>query len=291
MRADRASLSAEYVAMHRAAHQLLDVPAIFDDPFAVVVTDPRFARALLADPEPERPRLAPGRRAFFAARSRYAEDRLALAVEQGCEQYVVLGAGLDTFCLRNGDQALRVFEVDHPATQAIKLARLREAGVGMPARTSFYAADFTHQSLREILHEAGVDHGRRIFVSWLGVAQYLPTETVRAALQDISSFGSQVEIVFDYTLHYDLQSAAQRSAFDKWRSLADLEGEPFRSMFTPDEVMALCASAGFSAVRTESLDELNARYCAAGCNGLQIEGINQLAYAAARIPLSLNSLL
>ncbi|MDG0025524.1 class I SAM-dependent methyltransferase [Trinickia sp. Y13] len=282
MRADRGSGTAEYVAMHRAAHQLLDVPAIFDDPFAVVMTDPRFARALLADPEPEQRCLAPGRRAFLAARSRYAEDRLALAIEQGCEQYVVLGAGFDTFCLRNVDKALRVFEIDHPATQAIKLARLREAGIGMPARTSFYAADFTRQSLGEILREAGVDHRQRTFVSWLGVAQYLPTETVRAALQDIGSFGSPVEIVFDYTLHYDLQSAAQRRVFDEWRSLADFGGEPFRSMFTPDEVIALCASAGFSAVTTESLEELNARYCAPAGNGLRIEGINQLAYAAVR---------
>lgn len=282
MRADRASRTAEYVAMHRAAHQVFDVPPIFDDPFAVVMTDPLFARALLADPEPEQRGLAPGRRAFLAARSRYAEDRLALAIEQGCEQYVVLGAGFDTFCMRNVNQALSVFEIDHPATQAIKLANLREAGIGMPARTSFYAADFTRQSVGEILHEAGVAYDRRIFVSWLGVTQYLPTETVRAALHDIGSFGSQVEIVFDYTLHYALQSAAQRSVFDKWRSLADLEGEPFQSMFTPDEVIALCASAGFSAARTESLDELNARYCAAGGNGLRIEGINQLAYAAVR---------
>lgn len=283
MRPNRASQTAEYMARHRAAHQLLDVPAIFDDPFAMIVTDPGFARALQTDPERERQLLAPGRRAFLAARSRYAEDRLALAVERGCEQYVVLGAGFDTFCLRNGDRDLRVIEIDHPATQAIKLTRLRDAGIGIPARTSFYAADFTRQSLREVLLEAAVDPARSTFVSWLGVTQYLPIETVRAALHDIGSLSARIEIVFDYTLHYDMQSAAQQCVFDKWRPIAELEGEPFCSMFTPDDVIALCGSAGFSEVKTTSLDELNALYCSRGGNGLCIgEGINQLAHAARR---------
>jgi methyltransferase (TIGR00027 family) len=281
MREDRASRTAEYMAMHRAAHQLLDVPTILDDPFAATVIDQRFARALHADPESTRWSLVPSRRAFLAARSRYAEDRLARAVEEGCEQYVVLGAGFDTYFLRCTHSTLRIFEVDHPATQATKLARLNVAGVSLPTRASFYAADFTRQPLSDILRGAGVDPTRRVFVSWLGVAQYLPYEIVRTALTDIASFGPDVEIVFDYTLHYELQNEAQRLIFDTGSRLAALESEPFRSMFTPNEIVELCNAAGFSEVRTASVETLNAMYCARSQSELRIESINQLAWARA----------
>jgi methyltransferase (TIGR00027 family) len=281
MREDRASRTAEYMAMHRAAHQWLDAPTILDDPFAALVVDPSFAHALQADPESTRWSLAPSRRAFLAARSRYAEDQLARAVGQGCGQYVVLGAGYDTFFLRCRHSALRVFEIDHPATQASKLARLRDAGVSLPAQASFYAADFTQHSLGTILSQACVDPARRLFVSWLGVAQYLAPDIVRAALADIASFSPQAEIVFDYTLHYDLQNASQRAVFDTGRRVAALENEPFRSMFTPREVVGLCNAAGFSEVTTASVDTLNALYCAGPENGLKIQSINQLAFARA----------
>lgn len=282
MRTDCASKTAEYVARHRAAHQVLDAPTILDDPFALVVTDSMFARALRADPVGEGRLLAPSRRAFLAARCRYAEDLLARAVRDGCRQYVVLGAGFDTFCLRSRDRALRVFEIDHPATQAIKLARLSDAGIGIPDRTSFHAADFTRKSLTEILCEAGVDRGQRIFVSWLGVAQYLPRETVLGALADIGAFSGHVEIAFDYTLHYDMQSDAQRRIFDTFRRAAELAAEPFLSMFTPDEIVRLCGVAGFSEVTTTSIEKLDELYCRRGASQSRMEGINHLAYACAR---------
>lgn len=279
MRADCASTTAEYVARYRAAHQVLDVPTILDDPFALILTDSRFGRALLADPADEGRTFVPGRRAFLAARSRYAEDRLASAVRKGCRQYVVLGAGFDTFCLRNRDSALRVLEIDHPATQAVKLARLHDAGIGLPDRTSFYAADFTRQSLTEILRDAGVEPGQHIFVSWLGVIQYLTREAIRDALADIAAFTADVEIVFDYTLHYDMQSDAQRSVFDGARRMAEMTGEPFLSMFMPDEIVGVCNAAGFSEVTTTSIEELDALYCGGGRSESRVEGINQMAYA------------
>lgn len=279
MRADRSSQTAEFVAMYRAAHQVLDVPPLFDDPFAILMTHPQFSRAFQADPESKRAQLAPSRRVFLAARSRYAEDRLAHAVGQGCAQYVVLGAGFDTYCLRSKDPTLRIFEIDHPATQATKLARLRDAGANIGSRTSFHAADFTRQPLKDILLDAGVDPTRRVFVSWLGVAQYLPRELIRAALADIAGFSAQVEIVFDYILHYDLQNPTQRFIFNTSRRFAEWKSEPFRSMFRPDEIVDLCGATGFSAATTTSLDELNALYCDRAGSSPRIGGINQLAYA------------
>jgi len=279
MRADRSSQTAEFVAIDRAAHQVLDAPPLFDDPFAILMTHPQFSRAFQADPESKRAQLAPARRVFLAARSRYTEDRLAQALGQGCTQYVVLGAGFDTYCLRSKDRSLRIFEIDHPATQATKLARLRNAGAKIGPRTSFHAADFTRQPLKEILLDAGVDPTLRVFVSWLGVAQYLPREVIRAALADIAGFSGQVEIVFDYTLHYLLQNQTQRFIFDTSRRFAAWKDEPFRSMFTPEEIVELCGAAGFSATTTTSLDELHALYCDPAGSSPRIAGINQRAYA------------
>src|SRR2546428_8685778 len=124
----RPSVTAERVALRRAAHQLLDVPPVFEDPLALKIVGPEAARRLQS--ELRRPQTSVSRalRAFLAARSRFAEESLARSVARGCSQYVVLGAGLDTFAYRNPfpPGSLRVFEVDYPATQAWKQARLAD---------------------------------------------------------------------------------------------------------------------------------------------------------------------
>src|SRR5277367_4938101 len=125
--------------MRRAAHQLLDEPRVFDDPLAVAIADGESDRP----PGAEQP-FSRALRAFLAVRSRYAEDQLARAVERGVRQYVVLGAGLDTFAYRNPlrSAGLHVFEVDHPATQEWKRARLKEAGIEIPEEMTFAAVNF-----------------------------------------------------------------------------------------------------------------------------------------------------
>src|SRR4029077_18672202 len=129
----RPSRTAERVAMRRAAHQLLDHPRIHDDPLALTILGDARAAALRADRGWfEDDVMAPVLRAFLAVRSRLAEDALAQAVAAGVRKYVVLGAGLDTFPHRNPYPALRVFEVDHPATQAWKRQRLADAHIAVP---------------------------------------------------------------------------------------------------------------------------------------------------------------
>src|SRR5277367_1039239 len=132
--------------MRRAAHQLLDEPRVFDDPLAVAIADGESERP----PGAEQP-FSRALRAFLAVRSRYAEDQLAIAVARGVRQYVVLGAGLDTFGCRNPFRSagLQVFEVDHPATQEWKRARLESAGIAVPPAISFAPVDFERQSLEE----------------------------------------------------------------------------------------------------------------------------------------------
>ena len=148
MKQGRFSRPAHKVAIRRAAHQLFDQPKVLDDPMAVPITGVEAADELQADPEERQHPVARAFRAFMAARSRYAEDQLAKAVEQGVAQYVVLGAGLDTFAYRNPHSSnLWVFEVDHPATQEWKLKQLQAAGVAVPPWLRFAPVDFEQQTL------------------------------------------------------------------------------------------------------------------------------------------------
>lgn len=151
MHENGASRTAIRVAARRAAHRILDRPPVFEDPLALAVVGAEAAAKAASETSPA------SLRAFLAARSRFAEDELARAVERGVRQYVVLGAGLDTLAYRNPHAALglRVFEVDHPATQEWKRGRLRAAGIEIPGETVFVAVDFERQSLAEALPSAG----------------------------------------------------------------------------------------------------------------------------------------
>ena len=153
------SRTAMRVAMRRAAHQLFDVPPVLNDPLALAIVGEEAAAQLRAEPGAHGGRIASTIRAFMAVRSRLAEDELARAVSRGVSQYVILGAGLDTFAYRNPHpaSALRVFEVDFAATQAWKRRKLAAAAIPLPASLSFVAVDFESESLAERLASAGLN--------------------------------------------------------------------------------------------------------------------------------------
>ncbi len=149
------SRTAVRVALRRAAHQILDTPVVFQDPLALQMIGREVAGALQADPARFESQLgASALRAFLAVRSRIAEDALAGAFERGVRQYVVLGAGMDTYAYRQTAPQLRVFEVDEPATQAWKRTRLNDVGLAEPSSLTFVPMDFEHQSLDEELRRA-----------------------------------------------------------------------------------------------------------------------------------------
>ena len=184
-------------AGYRAAHQSLEDGKIFSDPFArIILGDGADAiiAGLSASPAQR------GMRIFMAARSRFAEDCLCVAVSRGVRQAVVLGAGFDTFALRNpySDLELRVFEVDHPATQAWKRKRLSEVGLAIPASLTFAAIDFEGDDLGQGLRDAGFDPDRPAFFIWLGVVPYLGRAAIAATLRYIASV-PESEVVFDYS--------------------------------------------------------------------------------------------
>src|ERR1700677_1161278 len=166
-------------ARHRATHQVLEGGRIFADPLALPILRQDTEAMLAPGQEDPAPR---GLRFFIAARSRIAEEAARQAIEEGARQIVVLGAGLDTFAYRlEGKDELRVFEVDHPATQAEKRRRLAPAGIAPPAHLTFAPCDFEHPELGDSLHPVGFDPNRRAFFLWLGVVPDLPKDPILAS--------------------------------------------------------------------------------------------------------------
>jgi methyltransferase (TIGR00027 family) len=282
LKENRASVTAQRVAMKRAAHQLLDDPKVFDDPVALRIIGKESASALQADPRQfEATPLSSYLRAFVAARSRYAEEELALGVQRGMRQYVILGAGLDTFAYRNPHPqgVLHVFEVDHPATQAWKRARLDEVGIPFPDNLTFAPVDFETQTLEEGLRAAGYDPGKCTFFSWLGVTEYLTTEAVMATLRFIASAPKGSGIAFDYMISPSLLTPAQRTRFDALARRVASAGEPWQAFFDPKLLTRDLRVMGFEYAEDLGPEEINARYFKDRKDGLQVGSLSHLMKA------------
>ena len=270
----RPSRTAYMVAMRRAAHQLFDHPKVLDDPIALPILG-EAAETRLRGEWRFSNRVGRGVRASMAARSRYAEDQLGAAVARGTRQYVVLGAGLDTFAYRNAyeQQGLRVFEVDYPATQMWKQHRLSAGGIAIPASLTFVPVDFERQTLPEALRSAGFDSGQAAFFSWLGVTMYLARETVLSTLRFIASCGPGGGVAFDYMVPRESLPWIRRFVFDAMARRVGRAGEPFRTFFDPGELTAELARIGFHAIENIGGAEINARYFSGRSDRLRVPGI------------------
>lgn len=277
MKPGRASKTALRVAIRRAAHQVMDNPRVLDDPIAVRLLGQGFAR----DMERASHKVARDFRAFMAARSRYVEDRLAEAVSNGTEQYVILGAGLDTFAYRNPFPSLRVFEVDFPATQEWKREMLAEAGIALPSNLVFVPLDFEHKSLTEGLAEAGLDSHRPAFFGWLGVVPYLTLGGFRATLSAVKQMPAGTAVSFDYAFAPETLSAPRRLVFDALSARVAAAGEPFRLFFMPEELESELHRAGFSRVEQVDHVRLNELYLKGRADGLRLSpaGLGMIATA------------
>jgi len=271
MQEGKFSRTAHRVAIRRAAHQLLDQPKVLDDPLALRIIGPEAAAALRSNPK-EHHAFSRAFRAFMAARSRYAEDELARAVAHGVAQYVVLGAGLDTFAYRNPHPRLRVFEVDHPATQAWKREQLQAAEIPVPQSLTFVPIDFEHQTLADGLGRSGFNPNEAAFFSWLGVTPYLTREACMATLSLIAKMPAGSGVVFDFAVDPALLNAGQRQALDALSERVAKYGEPFRLFFDPAKLREELKGLGFQ--RTEFLQgkQINERYFKDRTDGLLVRG-------------------
>lgn len=285
MIAARPSLTALRVALRRAAHQLLDHPPVLADPLALPILGPAEAAALRADPtRNETSRIAPFLRAFMAVRARFTEDQLGHLRAQGLRQYVILGAGLDTFAYRvpTPQHPLTVWEVDHPDTQAWKRAQLRAAGIAIPERLRFVAVDFERDDLAERLAAAGFDAGVGALFAWLGVSQYLTREAIAATLRIVApATAAGGGVVFDYSLAPELLSPPQRAVRAALEAVVRAAGEPWRSAFVPAELEAALRDLGFAVASDVTPEMLNARYFAGRADGLHVGGMSHLMWAGA----------
>ena len=268
MRTGRASRTALRVAIRRAAHQLVDRPTVLDDAIAVRLIGQGYAR----DMERAMHKVARDFRCYIAARSRYVEDRLAEAVARGVTQYLVLGAGLDTFAYRNPFPALRVFEVDFPATQEWKRALLAEAAIELPGNLTFVPLDFEHQTLAEGLAKAGFDNHQRAFFGWLGVVPYLTLEAFRATLGVVAQLPEGSAISFDYVSSPKTLSPERRKVFDGLSKRVAAAGEPFRLFLLPEEMAQELHRAGFERIELVDSDGLNERYFKDRADKLRLSG-------------------
>ncbi len=259
------------VARRRAAHQVYDRPVVFRDPLAE-----RIAGSVgrVWSPWDNTPNSRASRllRAFLSARSRYAEDELASFFTRGIRQYVVLGAGLDTFAYRNPYASeLRVFELDHPDTQAWKIERLHAAGITIPDSLTFVPVNFERQRFAQLLQKApGFNVAAPAFFSWLGVTPYLTRDALWGTLGAISSMPGGSGLVFDYAVPPASLSLLDRIGVNMLSARVARIGEPFRLFLAPQEISQILRDSGFTRLEDLGQQEINARYFPNRADGLQI---------------------
>jgi methyltransferase (TIGR00027 family) len=260
-----ASRTALGVAAHRAFHQLMDgEPKLLEDRIAEKLLDEdRLQQIRARDSRYE----SPGMRTLrvrVALRSRFAEERLAAAVGRGVRQCVVLGAGFDTFAWRQPEWArdVRIFEVDHHASQALKRARLEAAGIAMPGNLEFVTIDFERVSLREGLQASTLDFSKPAFFSCLGVLMYLTRDAVDAVFDLVAQFPLDSEIAFTFVSAEGMDSAIAESA--------SAAGEPWLSHLDADTLPRDLKAKGFSDVTFLDLEETRRRYFQNRTDGLEL---------------------
>jgi methyltransferase (TIGR00027 family) len=278
---ERPSVTAESAAVMRALHQTLDdEPKILEDPISPRLVDThsdlyqsrlKFLEQL---PAPTRLRL----KATFVMRSRFAEDCLAEAVMNSLRQYVVLGAGLDTFAYRQPSwcNSLRIFEVDHPATQQWKRRRVAEAGVSVPENVYFVPIDFEKTSLMTALSHAGLDLKSPVFFSMLGVSQYLTETALDQTLRFVLSAPAISRLVFSFIASDAVLPADDIALVNELAARAAAIGEPWRSRFVPEQLALKLTAMGFSHVFHLAPEEANRRYFQDRRDGLNAALLEQM---------------
>jgi methyltransferase (TIGR00027 family) len=244
---DLPSQTALMAAAARAAHLIVDhEPVIFADELAATLLGEQADELISYHRAHGTHPVLCCARAQVLCRSRFTEDQLAACVRTGLTQYVILGAGLDSFAYRT-ESAVRVFEVDHPATQQWKRGQLAAARIPVPDSVSFVAMDFERDQLAGLLRQAGFDRSRPALVSWLGVTMYLTQAALGRTLAEIGGFAPGTQLVTDYILPAALRDDAGNAYADLVAPVAAERGEPWLTFLAPDDMSVLLEGHGFGA--------------------------------------------
>jgi methyltransferase (TIGR00027 family) len=262
--------SAVRVALWRALHVLCDAPPhVLGDSIGLALVAPD-------DDWRKRPDMSPFTRPFRAsivARARFVEDLVAERAATGLGQYIILGAGVDTFAQRRPQVAehVVVFEIDQPGPQAWKRQRLVELGLGVPAHLRLVPVDFeAGDAWWQRLTEAGFESTRPAIVASTGVSMYLTKEAVAATLRQVATLAAGSTLVMSFMLPIQFAEPEMRPGIEAAERGARANGTPWVSFFTPDEMLALAREAGFCDVKHVSADALTARYFAGRGDGLRL---------------------
>ncbi|MEV6254781.1 class I SAM-dependent methyltransferase [Nocardia sp. NPDC051911] len=267
------------VALWRAVHALHDqAPHVFDDRVGLRLAAPEDGWRDRPDMDP---RSTAPMRAGIVSRARFVEDLLAEQAERGVDQYVVLGAGLDTFAQRRPELAARftVFEVDQPGPQAWKRQRLSELGFDIPPWLRLVPVDFEVDAWWQRLLEAGFDPARPALVASTGVSMYLTREANIATLRQLSALSPGSALVTTFLLPLELVDADEQVMRGFAEEGARRSGTPFISFFRPEEMVRLAEDAGFAATRHVPAAELTGRYFADRTDGLRPAESEQILIA------------
>lgn len=274
------SRTIELPAIMRALHQTVDDdPKILTDPIAPLLIQTDDDRGWLA-PLLDHP-FAKQWRAGFALRARYAEDVLTEAAQRGVRQYVVLGAGLDTFAYRQPvwGSSLRIYEVDHPFTQRWKQDRLRAAEIAIPSNLTFVPIDFERTTIREALGSGDFAFEVPTLCSWMGVTQYLTRDALNATFQFVLSLPPSSEIVFSFILPQEAVSGVEAEALATAANRAAQIGEPWLTRLHTNELTAKLRLMGFSRILHLTPEEARERYFEGRRDGLRERHGEQLMRA------------
>jgi methyltransferase (TIGR00027 family) len=272
--------SAVRVALWRAIHTQVDPPPhVLEDEIGLQLADPDEDWRSRPDMDPAGTSWF---RAAIVARARFIEDLVAEQADHGVRQYVILGAGLDTFAQRQPEIAsrLRVFEVDQPGPQAWKRRRLIELGFGVPEWLRLVPVDFeAGESLWERLASAGFDAASPAVVVSTGVSMYLSKEANAATLRQFAGLVPGSTLAMTFLLPPELLNDAYRPGYEAAERGARAAGTPFISFYTPEEMLELVRNAGFTDARHVSAPLLNQRYFAGRRDGLQMSKGEELLVA------------
>ncbi|RFU85411.1 SAM-dependent methyltransferase [Streptomyces triticagri] len=280
--AEQPDNTAVRTALWRAAHLRLDPPPhVLEDEIGLRIADPGDDWLRRPDMDPDTTR---GFRASIVARARFIEDLIAEQAGRGITQYVILGAGLDTFAQRRPEVAcrLQIFEIDQPGPQAWKRRRLAELGLGIPDGLHLVPVDFeAHEDWLQKLTESGFDPGRPAVVVSTGVTMYLTKEATAATLRQVAGLAPGSLLALTFLLPPELIDAADRPGLRRSKEGAQASGTPFISFYAPDEMLAATREAGFADVRHVSGASLADRYFADRPDGLRPSSGEDLVLATA----------
>jgi methyltransferase (TIGR00027 family) len=284
------SRTALATSLMRAVHSRRDPSPLIDDPWGDRLVPKserdRFSERILARMDPDVQAIAlrqPGSFLdnFFLAnvaypgviiRSRYAEDALKRATARGTRQYVLIGAGFDSFALRRPafSEGLEIFEIDHPATQALKIERIAECGVALPRSVHFIAADLASETLAAVLVRSSFRRSESAFFSWLGVTVYLTRQANMATLRAVATCGAPgSELVFSYVDQIEFTGGGSRSPNNRNAQAVAMMGEPYVSGFDPGEIANDLKHAGLELVEDLDGRKMAERYGWTGANAPQ----------------------